>query len=175
MGGIDASQIAGLLIEHQSAVLGYILACVRNHSDAEDIYQEVSVAAVQLSEQLENRDGFLPWVRQIARFRILKHIEQSKRLVPTNVELIDQLALVAEEMDQEGLRTARSRHLNNCIDSLPPESRRMILMRYSDRKHSVEEIAQTANRSVQATYALLKRIRAALRDCVSGKLAEAGA
>lgn len=175
MSGIEASQIAGLLIEHQSAVLGYIFACVRNHSDAEDIYQEVSVAAVQLCDQLENPDGFLPWVRQIARFRILKHIERSKRLVPANGELVDQLASVAEEMDQVGLRAVRSKCLNECVDALPPESRRMILMRYADTRNSVEEIAQTANRSVQATYALLKRIRAALRDCVSGKLAEAEA
>jgi len=48
------------LIENQPAVLGYILACVRNHADADDIFQEVSVAAVQLCEQLEDRDGFLP-------------------------------------------------------------------------------------------------------------------
>ena len=123
---IDASQIACMLLEHQAAVLGYIVACVRNHSDAEDIYQDVSVAAVQLCDQLENRDGFLPWVRQIARFRILKHIERSKRLVPANMELIDQLASVAEEMDQEGLRSTRSRCLNECIDALPPESRRMM-------------------------------------------------
>ena len=168
-----APEIAGLLIENQSAVLGYILACVRNHSDADDVFQEVSVAAVQLCEQLDDRDGFLPWVRQIARFRILKHIERSKRLVPMSPDLINQLAEVAEEMDPGGLREARARCLNECVDALPPESRRMILMRYSDSGQSVEDIAKSINRSVQATYALLKRIRAVLRECVTAKLAEA--
>ena len=168
-----APEIAGLLIENQSAVLGYILACVRNHADADDIFQEVSVAAVQLCEQLQDRDGFLPWVRQIARFRVLKHVERSKRLVPMSPDLINRLAEVAEEMDSGGLREARARCLNECVDALPPESRRMILMRYSDSGHSVEDIAKSINRSVQATYALLKRIRTVLRECVTAKLAEA--
>jgi DNA-directed RNA polymerase specialized sigma24 family protein len=62
MASPTAAEIAGLLIENQAAVLGYILACVRNHSDADDIFQEISVAAVQLCEQLDDHDGFLPWV-----------------------------------------------------------------------------------------------------------------
>jgi RNA polymerase sigma-70 factor len=173
MASPTAAEIAGLLIENQSAVLGYILACVRNHSDADDIFQDVSVAAVQLSEQLDDRNGFLPWIRQIARFRVLKHIERSKRLVPMSPDLINRLAEVAEEMNSGGLRETRERCLNECVDALPPESRRMILMRYSDSGHSVDDIAKSIDRTVQATYALLKRIRAVLRKCVTAKLAEA--
>jgi DNA-directed RNA polymerase specialized sigma24 family protein len=93
--------------------------------------------------------------------------------VPISPELINRLAEVAEEMDFGGLREARARCLNECVDALLPESRRMILMRYSDAGHSVEDIAKTVNRTVQATYALLKRIRAVLRKCVTAKLAEA--
>ena len=173
MPSLTVAEIAGLLIQNQSAVLGYILACVRNHADADDIFQEVSVAAVQLCEQLNDRDGFLPWIRRIAQFRILKHIERSKRLAPMSPELISQLAEVAEEMDSNNLRETRARRLSECVDALPPESRRMILMRYSDSGHSVDDIAKSINRSVQATYALLKRIRAVLRECVTAKLAEA--
>lgn len=169
---VDAAEVAKLLVKHQGAILGYILACLRSHADADDVFQDVSMAAVELRDQLHDVDGFLPWVRQIARYRVLKFVEKPNRLTPMSPELISQLAEVANEVDVDGRRGSRVGCLNACIDDLPTESRRMILMRYSDAGHSVQDISSSVNRSVQATYALLKRTRAALRECVTRKLAE---
>ena len=169
---ISHSEIAGLLAKHQGAILGYLYACLRNHADAEDVFQEVSMAAVELSDQLREADGFLPWIRQIARFRVLKHVERSKRLSPMNPALIDQLAEAAGSITSSSNLDDRTRAINDCLDRLPTESRRMILMRYAESNPSVSQLASHIDRSVQATYALLKRIRVTLRECVNFKMAE---
>ncbi len=69
---IGATEVALMLIEHRVALLGYLLSCVRNHADAEDLFQEVSLAATKSAGHLESRDGFLPWAREIARRRFLQ-------------------------------------------------------------------------------------------------------
>ena len=94
---VDPAEVAKLLVKHQGAILGYSLACLRSHADADDVFQNVSMAAVELRGQLQDIDGFLPWVRQIARYRVLKFIEKPNRLTPMSSELISQLAEVANE------------------------------------------------------------------------------
>ena len=76
---LGAPEVAQMLIEHRSAILGYLLSCVRNHPDAEDLFQEVSLAATRSASDLKNREGFLPWAREIARRRVLTHYRKSKR------------------------------------------------------------------------------------------------
>ena len=48
---MNQGQITRLLMQHRTALYGYIYACVRNHADAEDILQNVSVA---VTESIEN-------------------------------------------------------------------------------------------------------------------------
>ena len=53
-------QIARLLMQHRATLYGYIFACVRNHADAEDILQNVSVAVTESIDRLTSEAGFLP-------------------------------------------------------------------------------------------------------------------
>ena len=55
--GIASRQafVTRLLMSHRTALYGYIFACVRNHADAEDILQNVSVAVTESIEQLRSR------------------------------------------------------------------------------------------------------------------------
>jgi len=61
---VDQTRISSLLIRHRYAIYGYIFACLRNHADAEDVFQEVSVVTVSSHAQLLDEDGFLPWARE---------------------------------------------------------------------------------------------------------------
>lgn len=160
-----------MLIEHRAAILGYLLSCVRNHADAEDLFQEVSLAATKSASALRDRDGFLPWAREIARRRVLGHFRKSKRLTPIDPELATKLAETAAAMDECQDVPARVEALHECLDALPSESRKLIALRYEDHRRPVEEIAEYFGRTVQAAYAILKRSRLLLRDCVTQKLA----
>lgn len=172
----DAPTITRLLLEHRSALMAYILAAVRNHADADDIFQESSLAIATSFSQLRDENGFLPWAREIARRRILSHVRQNKQLLLIDDELLDQLSQAAERIDQQEQQRKESQHhiLHTCLEQLPTESRRMLAMRYDSPTPPVESIARQFGRSVQGTYALLKRIRLVLRDCVDGKLSQEG-
>lgn len=167
----NSSRVAGiakLLIEHRPALMGYLVSCVRNHTDADDLYQEVSLAAIQSADQLRSDDGFLPWTREIARRRVLAHFRKSKRLTPVDPDLVNRLAETANEMD--GATPARIEALHSCLDALPCESRKLIALRYEDHQRPVESLAESIGRSIQATYAILKRSRLLLRDCITQKM-----
>src|SRR5438046_3523164 len=64
-GVVRQGEIARLLMQHRTALYGFIYACVRNHADTEDILQNVSVAVTESITQLKDEAGFLPWAREI--------------------------------------------------------------------------------------------------------------
>ncbi len=172
----DAPTITRLLLEHRSALMAYILAAVRNHADADDVFQESSLAIATSFSQLRDENGFLPWAREIARRRILAHVRQNKQLLLIDDELLDKLSEAAARIDQLDLQRKESQRnvLHTCLEQLPTESRRLIAMRYDNPTPQVESIARQFGRTVQGTYALLKRIRLVLRDCVDNKLSQEG-
>src|SRR5260221_13687003 len=94
-GIIRQGDIARLLMQHRTALYGYIYACVRNHADAEDILQNVSVAVTESIDRLNDDAGFLPWAREIARRRVLAHRRTAGREQALDPELLCRLAEAA--------------------------------------------------------------------------------
>jgi RNA polymerase sigma-70 factor, ECF subfamily len=169
--GVRQGQIARLLMQHRTALYGYIYACVRNHADAEDILQNVSVAVTESIEKLADEAGFLPWAREIARRRVLAHRRTAGREQAFDPELLCRLAEASERVEKACGSSAHRSALLTCLESLPPRSRRLIAMRYEDSDNGMEELAAQFGRSVQGIYAQVKRIKARLRDCVRRRLA----
>ena len=170
-GTIRQGQVARLLMKHRTSLYGFIFACVRNHDDTEDILQNVSVAVTESIGQLHDESGFLPWAREIARRRVLAHRRSSRRETVCDPEVVRALAEASERVEREQPASAHRAALTACLENLPGESRRLIQMRY-DREHgNIAELARQLGRTVQSVYAQLKRIKVALRECVSRRLA----
>ena len=159
-----------LLIRHRTMLYGYIFACVRNHTDAEDIFQEVSLAVVNSFDRLRDESEFVPWTIEIARRRVLAHIRRAERTTILSPELLPVLAEAAGRVSSTGCLAERSDALLECLESLPPRSREVIAMRYDGSTGSIDRVAQKLGRTLQATYSLLKRIRHTLRECVERRL-----
>jgi RNA polymerase sigma-70 factor (ECF subfamily) len=162
-------EVARLLIKHHTALYVYIFACVRSHHDAEDILQNVSVVVMESLDDLRDVDGFLPWAREIARRCVLAHWRKARRERPLDPELLRTLAEAADDLEREGASDEHSEALMACLEGLPPDSRRLIARRY-DGATDVGGLARQLGRTVQSVYAQLKRIKAALRDCVRRRL-----
>ena len=135
---LDASDVSRLLIEHRARLMAYLVSCVRNYVDAEDLFQEVSIAAINSAGALGSANEFLPWAREIARRRVLAQFRKSKRLTPVDPELAKRLAETAAMLDQSSEVPARMEALHACLESLPQESRKLLpqnemrLMRQAD-------------------------------------------
>jgi len=169
---IRPGQVAKLLMQHRTALYGYIFACVRNHADTEDILQNVSVAVIESHEQLKTEDGFLPWSREIARRRVLAHHRNANRELAFDPELIQALADAAERVEEAEPASAHHVALLACLEELPPTSRQLISMRYRDPGNDAVKLAERFGYSVQSIYARIKRIKVALRRCVERRLAK---
>jgi RNA polymerase sigma-70 factor (ECF subfamily) len=170
-GTLRQGEVARLLMQHRAALYGYIYACIRNHADAEDILQNVCVAVTESIAQLENEGGVLPWAREIARRRVLAHRRMGRREQPCDPELVLHLAEAADAVERERPASAEQSALMACLEQLPPQSRRLIAMRYDGSAADARELARRFRRSVQSVYALVKRIKQALRACVERRLA----
>ena len=63
-------------------------------------------------------------------------------------------------------RNVASQCLARCIERLPAEHRKLLQLRYSDGL-AIEAIARQVERTGEAVYRALSRIRRALHDCVT--------
>jgi RNA polymerase sigma-70 factor (ECF subfamily) len=170
-GGIGAGEVARLLMKHRTALYGFIFACIRNHADTEDVLQNVSVAVTESIAQLRDESGFLPWAREIARRRILAWRRTAKRESACDPELVRALAEASERVERDLPASDHRAALMACLEMLPGESRKLIVMRYDKSFGNIASLADRFGRSVQSVYAQLKRIKIALRECVSRRLA----
>jgi RNA polymerase sigma-70 factor (ECF subfamily) len=164
-------KVARLLDQHRTSLYGYILACVRNHADADDILQTVSVAVTESISRLHDEAGFLPWAREIARRRILAHRRGQRREQFLDPVLLTRLAEAADRVEQANPEEDQRAALEQCLETLPPNSRRLIEMRYDGSVADMNQLADRLGRTVQSVYAHVKRIKMALRDCVARRRA----
>ncbi len=167
----DRNEIAALLMRHSDSVYGYILACVRNRTDADDLLQNVAVAVIAAKTPPTADADFGRWAREIARRRILEYQRGKARLQIVDPLLLERLSEAANFVDQAGQEAARREALLQCVEQLPPRSRQLLIDRYAGASEDIEEIARRFGRTVQGVYSALYRVRQILRDCVDRKLA----
>ncbi len=170
---LGQGQVVKLLMQHRTPIYGYIFACVRNHDDAEDILQMVSAAVAESIQQLADEAEFLPWAREIARRRILAHRRRTGRELVLDPELVQRLADAAALVEKDRDPSAHRIALLACLETLTPEYRQIIALRY-EGSCDANDLAATTGRSLQAVYALVKRIKQILRACVERRLRAEG-
>lgn len=162
--------IASLLMRYRTEIFAYLLASVRNPHDAEDLLQDVSLAASTSWAQYRPGTPFLAWAREIARRRVLDYGKRMSRrhalLEPEVLEALDAAAVAVEsEQPLEPRRDA----LRLCLSKVGGDARRILELRYAD-KAGVSRISREVGRTVQASYAILKRTKQLLRECIDRRV-----
>jgi len=166
----ERQEIAALLMRHSAALRAYILACVRNRSDTDDILQNVAVEVVKTTNPPTDDLGFLRWSREIARRRILKHYRTNGRLGILDPKTLESLADAAAWADVEQVDRRQSA-LRKCIEKLPDKTRELLMRRYSNPPLRIPELAKMFGRAVEYIAPLLYRVRQQLHQCVERQLA----
>ena len=155
-----------LLAQHDRWLATYVYSLVSSSHDAEDILQEVKVVLWREFPKFESGSNFRAWARTIAMHQILNYRRAVKRQAG---QILDEafVEAVAEEIDRqsEGLER-KANALRYCIEKLPEAHRKMVLWRYYE-DCSIGEIAVRSQRSSEAVYRLLSRIRLVLSECVT--------
>ena len=168
-----AEEVSQLFEEFRSPVLRYILSLGLPMQDAEDILQEVKMFLWRQFDKFEAGSNFRAWARTIATHQILNYRRAVKKRIGASLDDAF-VEAVAMEIDRQGEGLERrSDALLVCVRKLPEAHRKIVQWRYYE-DCSVAEIAGRTQRTTEAVYRLLSRIRAVLSDCVVRQTAEQG-
>lgn len=162
-----------LLTRHDQMLTGYVMSLVASAADAQDILQDTKMALWRSMAKFQSGTNFGAWARKTALNRILayrkKKARENQRLWFTD-ECYEMLAEEYEEQTDDFAE--KSRQLKQCIAKLQPAHREILVLRYF-RDSSVEDVAARVERTVEATYRVLSRIRLALRKCLTANQSKA--
>lgn len=154
-----------LLTQHDRWLATYVYSLVARPADAEDILQEVKVTMWKHFATFEAGSNFRAWARKIATHQILNYRRSEQRRPQSTLD-DEFIEAVAAEIDRRAeTLDRRADALRLCLRKLPEAHRRIVTWRYYE-DCGVEEIAAKSERTVEAVYRLLSRIREALNECV---------
>ena len=165
--------IVRLLISKRATLMGYIRAIVHDDHLAEDIFQELSIAALQKRDQIKDEQHFGGWIRQAARIEAAMTLrKRGKAPFPLSAEVLDLIDphwTAVENRSPAGTTKA----LRHCLAQLTPYARKLIELRYKDGKTG-ECLAEATGRKLNTVYVALSRAHGALAVCIREELAKEG-
>ena len=159
----------GLFLREQRRLYQFTVTLLGNTVDADDVFQETSLAIWSAFDQFKPGTDFYSWARQIAYHRILRHRHQHNRgvryLDPDVLELVAVEAAIPDSVAEVPVAA-----LLDCMKTLSPGDRHLIDRCYSDNA-SGQQLADELHRPVNSVYKSLGRIRRALMECVERTVA----
>jgi RNA polymerase sigma-70 factor, ECF subfamily len=158
-----------LFLEHEPQILRAIMVLVPQRSDARDILQDTAVVLWQKFSDYDRNRPFTNWALGFARMHIRRFFRTLQRRNQLSEKAME--ALLNEETEDQATFEKRHLALRSCLEELPTLPREMIEGYYLQEK-DVSELATRHNKSVEAVYKSLQRLRRSLLECMNRKLAE---
>jgi RNA polymerase sigma-70 factor (ECF subfamily) len=169
---------APLSEEHLQRLLGIrdvsislAYSVLRDFQASEDAYQQAALVAHRRISQFTG-GRFESWFLSILRNVIGTRIRSSRRnVILNNDALLNRMAVVvAEPASPEPEQKVD--FILGCVERLGQPLRRILELRFVQGL-PCEDISRQIGRSIQATYAMIKRSRQALRECIELRSQEA--
>ena len=172
-GGKDAEDAFHQLIElHQNPVIGTVAKMLGNHSEAEDIAQQVFIRLWKSAPRYKVKAKFTTFLYTITRNLVFNETKRKQRKKEHSLEEQEENSFtqledkVATCPDQEILQAELKSAVDKAIHSLPEKQRlAVILRRYENMPY--EQIADVLDLSVSAVKSQLFRARNTLRESLS--------
>jgi RNA polymerase sigma-70 factor, ECF subfamily len=146
-------------------LMAYAISMGIPSSEADDVLQDASMVAMKNIESFQTGTNFRAWAYAIVRNRVWSHLKKiSKRPLPLPDETLEKIESIS--LADTGTMETMMRALDSCVEKLQDKSRAVIMLRYADGK-SIEEIGAKLNKTADAIYQILTRVRKSLQDCIS--------
>jgi RNA polymerase sigma-70 factor (ECF subfamily) len=164
----DRDAYRAIVKEYGSVVRACLAGHLSSTDTVEDLAQETFIAAYEHLGEFDLDQDFGPWIKGIARNKMLMHLRRSYQ----HGEALEKLkAKAAEEMFEEVTRLQSGDgaqavdRLRQCFEKLPQRLMGVLRARYYERE-SVTAIAGKQRTSVSAISSLLFRGRKELQSCM---------
>lgn len=156
-----------LFLASERDVRRYVGSLVPNVGDVEEIVQQTAVVLWEKFSAYDPERPFTPWACRFA-LNVARHWmarqQRWKRLL--SGELAETLAHRRRHLQSEF--DSRLRHLDDCVKQLP-QRQQSILSDFYFEQRAIEDVARRAEKSVDAVYKAIQRMRKALRECIEMK------
>jgi RNA polymerase sigma-70 factor (ECF subfamily) len=163
-----------LFLKNQDMVAAFLYSLVEDWELVEEAIQETTVYLCSHWNDYTPGTNFGAWIRTVARMRcreVLRAKQRSGKLLNQDFQSVAD-SLTHERWDASGATNSQhSQLLSECLKGLPESQRQIIEMYYKDEK-SCEQIAGVLDKSIDALYMSLSRIRKRLKVCVERRMAE---
>lgn len=162
--------VVQLVADHQAALRGFVMAMMPGSSDVDDVVQEVNLLVWRKRSEYEPGTDFKAWVLTIAKFQVMGAWRDQKRR-KESVMTEEVLTKLLDQGIEAARETAVPRHdvLWECLETLRPVDRALILRRYFDER-PIKKLAAELGRTGDSVKMSLHRIRSALALCVRRRL-----
>ena len=174
--GGDVDAFGELVSQYRQQVVVYLIGMIGEPSAADEIAQDVFVAAFQSIDRFKAQGRFSTWLMGIARNKALsslrESIARSRRERMVGLQRLEQWRSQRAETTDETLWNEQLEALHRCLQKLTPEQQRL-LSRYYQNNESAESIAQDTGRSGSGIRMLFLRLRKTLFHCIQRDQASA--
>ena len=125
-----------LLSRYQAKVYGYIFSVVKDKDVADDIFQDTFFKVVSTINSGTYRDEnkFIHWVMRIAHNLIVDYFRRNNKMpiVPNrpDCDIIENLKLHDDNVELSIMRQQTNRNIRKLVKMLPPEQRRVVILRH---------------------------------------------
>ena len=158
------------LTAKQQAVRGFIHASLGGAAAVDDVLQKTNLALWRKCSDWDENTEFLRWAIGVARFEVLAFYRDTARgKLVFEPDVVDAMTDAAAERAVDQQNCGRSAALAECLGEMKPEHQRLLDDRYR-QGFSINEIADSKDRSADSVKSLLLRLRNSLRQCVERRL-----
>lgn len=164
---IERDALVQILLRERVRLTASAAVIARDVHAADDIYQQVVLAALQAADTFRDARHVLAWALRATRHRALD-LAHRRRLVPLPDEVLDQMEADWSE-PEAGPWSDRAEALHRCLGRVAGPAREVLRLRYVDGLTAVA-IAGRLRRTADAVYQMLSRTHRALRQCVEREL-----
>jgi len=164
---LSIDTIVQVLLRRRMRLVAIAAAIVRDVDAADDIFQQVVLAALQHTKEIRDEDHLLAWAVRVTHHRSLDWARR-KRARTLSPELLDLLESTWGDPAESGLPDQVDA-LRRCVGKLDEPARELLRLKYNDGL-ATPALASRLHRSADAIYQSLSRIHRALRHCVHREL-----
>lgn len=157
-------------MQERIRLLSYYRVLVFDEHAAEDVLQDVALAAIAKSDEIESEAHLMGWLRSAGRLRALELCRNRGRhadvLANDVLDLIDQ---AWAKCDPPWACEDHKDALRKCLEKLSPSAKELIRHRYADGLTG-QRLAERLGKKLNSTYVAVSRVHKTLHLCMQKSL-----
>lgn len=179
----DRDSFAQLMRLHERQIYNFTYRMLGNEEEAEDLTQDIFVAAFRGIRSFRGEAKFSTWLYRIAlnqtrnRIKYLSRrnffAKESRRAQFREEGLLENPELLADSApspEQWTLTKSLATQVQECLNQMPPQARQILVLR-DVQGFSYEELSEMLSLKPGTVKSRLHRARATLQQCLADRIA----